>query len=161
MNITFFIVLLICLLILFFQDWKYRSIHIVFPILIFLSSYFIIQRENKLSHQIMLLNMCFFILILSILTMYMSLKNKHFLNPFQNYFGLGDLLFYIAITPLFNLRNYILFFILSMFFAICLQFALEKKMKQNTVPLAGFSALFLFIVLTMDSLLSIPKISLI
>jgi len=91
----------------------------------------------------------------------MSLKNKHFLNPFQNYFGLGDLLFYIAITPLFNLRNYILFFILSMFFAICLQFALEKKMKQNTVPLAGFSALFLFIVLTMDSLLSIPKISLI
>lgn len=91
----------------------------------------------------------------------MSLKNKHFLNPFQNYFGLGDLLFYICIAPLFNLKNYILYFILSMFFAICLQFTLRKKMKHDTVPLAGFSALFLFLILAMDSLLSIPKISLI
>lgn len=91
----------------------------------------------------------------------MSIKNKRFLNPFQNYFGLGDLLFYISITPLFNLKNYILFFILSMFFAICLQLTLKKTMKHNTVPLAGFSSLLLFIILMMDSLLSTPKISLI
>jgi cytochrome bd-type quinol oxidase subunit 2 len=156
-----FIGLLLCLLVLFFQDWKYRSIHVVLPILIFLLSYFIIKQENKLSNKIMILNLCFFLITLSILTLYMSLKNKRFLNPFQNYFGLGDLLFYISITPLFNLKNYILFFILSMIFAICLQFTLRKKMKHNTVPLAGFSALFLFIILTMDSLLSIPKITLI
>jgi hypothetical protein len=156
-----FIGLLLCLLVLFFQDWKYRSIHVVLPIIIFLSSYFIIKQENKLSNKIMILNLCFFLITLSILTLYMSLKNKRFLNPFQNYFGLGDLLFYISITPLFNLKNYILYFILSMFFAICLQFTLRKKMKHNTVPLAGFSALFLFIILAMDSLLSIPKISLI
>jgi cytochrome bd-type quinol oxidase subunit 2 len=148
-------------MILFFQDWKYRAIHVVLPILIFLSSYFIIKQENKLSNKIMILNICFFILTLSILVIYMSLKNKCFLNPFQNYFGLGDLLFYISIAPLFNLKNYILFFILSMFFAICLQFTLRKNMKHNTVPLAGFSALFLFIILAMDNLLSIPKISLI
>ncbi|PJJ11129.1 type IV leader peptidase family protein [Flavobacterium sp. 1] len=153
--------LLLCLLIVFFQDWKYRAIHVVLPLLIFLSSYFIIRQENKLSNKIMLLNICFFLITLSILTIYMSLKNKRFLNPFQNYFGLGDLLFYIAITPFFNNKNYILFFILSMFFAICLQFTLRKKMKHDTVPLAGFSALFLFIILAMDSLLSIPKISLI
>lgn len=153
--------LLLCLLVLFFQDWKYRAIHVVLPILIFLSSYFIIKQENKLSNKIMILNLCFFLITLSILTLYMSLKNKRFLNPFQNYFGLGDLLFYISIAPLFNLKNYVLFFILSMIFAICLQFTLRKKMKHNTVPLAGFSALFLFIILAMDGLLSIPKISLI
>lgn len=153
--------LLLCLLIVFFQDWKYRAIHVVLPLLIFLSSYFIIRLENKLSNKIMLLNICFFLITLSILIIYMSLKNKHFLNPFQNYFGLGDLLFYICIAPLFNLKNYILYFILSMFFAICLQFTLRKKMKHDTVPLAGFSALFLFLILAMDSLLSIPKISLI
>lgn len=156
-----FIGLLFCLLIVFFQDWKYRAIHVVLPILIFLSSYFIIKQENKLSNKIMLLNICFFIITLSILTIYMSLKNKRFLNPFQNYFGLGDLLFYICIAPLFNLKNYILYFILSMFFAICMQFTLRKKIKHNTVPLAGFSALFLFIILAMDSLLNVPKISLI
>lgn len=152
--------LLLCLLVLFFQDWKYRSIHMVLPILIFLSSYYIIRQENKLSNKIMILNLCFFLITLSILILYMSLKNKRFLNPFQNYFGLGDLLFYISVTPLFNLKNYILFFILSMIFAICLQFTLRKKMKHKTVPLAGFSALFLFIILAMDGLLSIPKISL-
>ncbi|WP_281239376.1 prepilin peptidase [Flavobacterium praedii] len=156
-----FIGLLLCLLVLFFQDWKYRAIHVVLPILIFLSSYFIIKQENKLSNKIMILNLCFFLITLSILTLYMSLKNKCFLNPFENYFGLGDLLFYISIAPLFNLKNYVLFFILSMIFAICLQFTLRKKMKHNTVPLAGFSALFLFIILAMDGLLSIPKISLI
>jgi hypothetical protein len=156
-----FIGLLLCLLIVFFQDWKYRAIHVLLPTLIFLSSYLIVKHENKLSNKIILLNTCFFLITLSILTIYMSLKNKRFLNPFQNYFGLGDLLFYITITPLFNFKNYILFFILSMFFAICLQFALRKTMKHNTVPLAGFSALFLFMILAMDSLLSIPKISLI
>jgi hypothetical protein len=157
----FFIGLLVCLLIVFFQDWKYRAIHVLLPIVIFLTSYFIIKHENKLSNKIMLLNICFFTITLSILTIYMSIKNKRFLNPFQNYFGFGDLLFYITITPLFNLKNYILFFILSMFFAIGLQFALRKTMKHNTVPLAGFSALLLSILLIVNSFLSIPKISLI
>jgi hypothetical protein len=157
----FFIGLLVCLLIVFFQDWKYRAIHVLLPVVIFFTSYFIIKHENKLSNKIMLLNICFFTITLSILTIYMSIKNKRFLNPFQNYFGFGDLLFYITITPLFNLKNYILFFILSMFFAIGLQFALRKTMKHNTVPLAGFSALLLSILLIVNSFLSIPKISLI
>jgi hypothetical protein len=157
----FFIGLLVCLLIVFYQDWKYRAIHVLLPVVIFFTSYFIIKHENKLSNKIMLSNICFFTITLSILTIYMSIKNKRFLNPFQNYFGFGDLLFYITITPLFNLKNYILFFILSMFFAIGLQFALRKTMKHNTVPLAGFSALLLSILLIVNSFLSVPKISLI
>ena len=90
----------------------------------------------------------------------MSLKNKSFLNPFQNYFGLGDFLFYIAIAPLFLLQNYILFFILSMLFAIGLQIGLKKFIKEQTVPLAGFSALLLFIVIIKDLVLSFQKITL-
>lgn len=156
-----FVGLLICLLVLFYQDWKYRSIHVVLPILILFSSYFIIKHENKLSNKIVLLNIFFFLITLSILIIYMSIKNKQFLNPFQNYFGLGDLLFYTSITPLFDLKNYVYFFILSMIFAICMQFLSRKKMKHNSVPLAGFSALFLFIILTIDSVLRFPKISLI
>lgn len=152
---------MICLLVIFFQDWKYRRIHVLLPLLIFFSSYIIIQNNNKLSSKTVLFNTCFFLITISILTIYMSLKNKRFLNPFENYFGLGDLLFYIAITPLFYLKNYVLFFILSMFFAISLQFTLKKIMKHNSVPLAGFSALFLIIILTIDSLLNFHKITLI
>lgn len=106
------------------------------------------------------LNAAFFIIILSLLVVYMSIKNKQFSNPFRNYFGLGDLLFYLAVTPLFVLRNYVLFFILSMFFAIILQLGLRKKMQHQTVPLAGFSALFLILVILKDQLLDFQKMTL-
>ncbi|WP_123955308.1 hypothetical protein [Flavobacterium cheongpyeongense] len=88
------------------------------------------------------------------------MKTKKFLNPFENYFGLGDLLFYIAITPLFLLKNYILYFILSMLFAILMQLGLKKFIKEETVPLAGFSALFLFIILLKDNFIDFQKITL-
>lgn len=90
----------------------------------------------------------------------MSLKTREFLNPFQNYFGLGDLLFYVAIAPLFLLQNYILFFIFSMVFAIGLQLGLKKIIQENTVPLAGFSALLLFILIIKDMMLDFQKITL-
>ena len=106
-------------------------------------------------------NTIFYIITLSVMTIYMSIKNRQFLNPFQNYFGLGDLLFYIAITPLFLLHKYILFFILSMIFAIGLQIALKKMLKHDTVPLAGFSALLLILVVLKDMMLNFQKITLI
>jgi len=90
----------------------------------------------------------------------MSLKSKKFLNPFEHYFGLGDLLFYVAVTPLFLLKNYILYFILSLIFAILMQFGLKKIIREETVPLAGFAALFLFIILLKDSFIDFQKISL-
>lgn len=90
----------------------------------------------------------------------MSVKNKRYLNPFQNYFGLGDLLFYIAISPLFELKNYILFFIFSMIFAIGLQIGLKKMIQENTVPLAGFTALLLLILIIKDMVLDFQKITL-
>lgn len=105
-------------------------------------------------------NFLFFLVTLSLLTIYMSIKNKRFMNPFQNYFGLGDLLFYIAITPLFLVRTYVFFFILSMLFAIVLQIGLQKKMNESTVPLAGFSALLLFIIVIKDLTLHFQKFTL-
>mgnify|MGYP003604328226 CR=1 FL=1 len=130
------------------------------PLIVFSFSFYLIQQESKISLKLIAFNVVFFLLILSILTIYMSLKNKSFLNPFQNYFGLGDFLFYIAIAPLFLLQNYILFFILSMLFAIGLQIGLKKFIKEQTVPLAGFSALLLFIVIIKDLVLSFQKITL-
>ncbi len=152
--------MLLCLIVIFIQDWKYRKIHIVLPILIFSLSILIISIKNYDWVKIIAFNLSFFLITLSILTTYMSLKSKKFLNPFQHYFGLGDLLFYAAITPLFLLKNYILFFILSMIFAILLQFGLKKFIKEETVPLAGFSSLFLFIMLLKDHYLFFQKITL-
>ncbi|WP_426096021.1 prepilin peptidase [Flavobacterium sp. DSR2-3-3] len=148
------------MLAVFFQDWKYRRIHVGLPLAIFLFSLYVIQHENKILFKIIVYNLVFFLLTLIILILYMSLKTKKFLNPFQNYFGLGDLLFYVAIAPLFLLQNYILFFIFSMIFAIGLQLGLKKIIRENTVPLAGFSALLLFILIIKDMMLDFQKITL-
>ncbi|MBF4485853.1 prepilin peptidase [Flavobacterium sp. CSZ] len=153
-------VLLLCLAVVFIQDWRFRKIHVALPLVIFAVSLFIITIEKYNLLEIVLFNTGFFLITLGILTIYMSLKSKKFLNPFQHYFGLGDLLYYLAITPLFLLKNYILFFILSLVFAIVLQFSLKKFIREETVPLAGFSALFLFIIILKDSFFVFQKITL-
>ncbi|RTY91792.1 prepilin peptidase [Flavobacterium sp. GT3R68] len=160
MNIALIIGLSLCLLAVFFQDWKYRRIHVGLPLAIFLFSFYIIQQQSNMMVGLIAYNLAFFGITLSILTLYMSIKNKRFLNPFQNYFGLGDLLFYAAVAPLFLLQNYILFFILSMVFAIVLQIGLKKIIKENTVPLAGFASLFLFIIIIKDMMFGFQKITL-
>lgn len=154
--------LFICLLLVSFQDWKYRRIHVMLPILIFIFSYFLEQSKNNnnIAWRTMVLNSAFFLTTLGFLIIYMSIKHKKFLNPFQNYFGFGDLLFYISLTPMFLLHNYILFFILSMIFAISMQILFKKIIQENSVPLAGFSAIFLILVIFLDSFLFIEKITL-
>lgn len=153
-------ILLLCLVLVFIQDIKYRKIHVILPIVIFIVSFFLIPLKKYDLLEILLFNTGFFFITLGILTLYMSLKSKKFLNPFEHYFGLGDLLFYVAVTPLFLLKNYILYFILSLVFAILLQFGFKKIIREETVPLAGFASLFLFIILLKDSFIVFQKITL-
>jgi hypothetical protein len=140
--------LLLCLLALFFQDWKYRKIHILLPLVVFICAVHVSGRSVMTSD--ILKNAGFFTITLGALMIYMSIKARRFSNPFQNYFGLGDFLFYLAITPLFSLYNYTLFFIGSMLFAIAIHFVLRKKMQHSTIPLAGFSSLLLFAAIAKD-----------
>ncbi len=158
--IALLIILCISLVVIFWQDSKMRHIHVSLPVLVFASAYFL---TNYLQNNFKLIgvNVLFFSITIALLTLYMSLKNKTFLNPFQNYFGLGDLLFYIAITPLFLLYNYVLFFITSLLFAIVMQFVLRKWIKKDSVPLAGLSALLLLLIITKDIWFSVQKITLI
>ncbi len=76
-------------------------------------------------------------------TLYFSFKNKSFVNPVDSMIGLGDILFFVAITPLFNLKSYILFFIVGMLFSLVIHIIVNAFKKQKTVPLAGYLALFL------------------
>lgn len=161
MKTIFTVLLLLFLILVLIQDLKSRTIHILFPILIFCVSIYISKYLNKIQLNNLITNVGFFISTIIILSLYMSIKNKQFLNPFQNYFGFGDFLFYLSITPLFFIKNYILFFILSMIFAIAIQKVFKKNINQNNVPLAGLSALFLVFVIAIDLFLGFNKITLI
>lgn len=142
---------------MFFQDIKSREINVLFPIILFIATTISIPS----SFSIKLYNMLFFIVTLIILVLYMSLKNKKFINPFQNYFGFGDVLFYLSIAPLFLLYNYIIFFIISLLFSILLQFIFHRNKKSSTIPLAGYSSLLLIFILINDLITNHTSITLI
>jgi len=153
-------VVLLCLLAVFIQDWKSRKIHVVLPVALFLASYFLVTQQRKGNITLILYNAFIFMIILTVMILYMSLKNKRFLNPFQNYFGLGDFLFFIAITPLFLRNNYILFIILAMVFSLVVQVVFRRIIKRDMVPLAGLSALLLAILCIKDMLFDFNPVTL-
>lgn len=90
----------------------------------------------------------------------MALKAKQWKNPFEHFFGLGDLLFYLAIAPLFAPYQFMVFFVLSLIFAVISQKLTEKWMTEKTVPLAGFSALLTFIIILKDMFFGFNKLTL-
>lgn len=161
MKISFLIILLTCLLVVFYQDSKHRTIHVFLPVLIFSTSCFFLYNYLQIDYTTILKNIGFFMLTLGFLMVYMSIKNKGFQNPFQNYFGLGDLFFYISIAPLFALKNYILYFIFSLIFSLVMFAVFRKKMNSQSIPLAGYAALLLFFFIAIDLLNVADKITLI
>lgn len=152
------IAVLLLLLFMVWQDWNYRHIHILLPIAIFSIALF--QVAPAFGYAYMLYNVFFFLIVFTSLVAYMSLKEKKLLNPFEHYFGLGDVLFYLAITPLFLLKTYALYFIGSMVFALVLHALVNKFYKLPHVPLAGYAALLLVLILVTDLSGKFNKISL-
>jgi|GEM_PF-458730 hypothetical protein len=144
------IILLVVLAIVVYQDIKFRLIHIVLPLLITCSAMFSVSTNKTTTTNNIASNSAFFIISLLIVVIYMSLKNKKILNPFKHYFGMGDFLFFVAITPLFHIFNYIVFFILAMLFAIVAHTLTQQFSNDKTVPLAGFAALLLIVIITSD-----------
>lgn len=154
------ILLFFSLGIIFWQDNKMRQIHIMLPVIVFLCAFIFIKCFPS-KYTIIFSNLIFLFTTFITLIVYMSIKNKKYVNPFKNYFGLGDLLFYIAITPLFLLRNYIVFFVCSMIFAIAIQYLFKKYISQDSVPLAGLSSVLLVFIILNDTLLSCYPVTLI
>jgi hypothetical protein len=152
-------ILFACLGLILYQDLKFRKIHVAIPVVLFAMALYTFEEKTPYPFIIYILNLLFLLLILVFLVVYMSVKNKQFLNPFTNYFGLGDLLFFVAISPLFLTREYVLFFICSMVFSIVLQSGLKTIIKDTTVPLAGYSALLLILIVVKDLWLPLSKMT--
>lgn len=157
------VVIILCLLLMFLQDLYFRKIHFLAPVAVFLASGYI--TVPIYGREFMLQNILYNILLLSVilffLIIYMSLKKRGFANPFKNYFGLGDLLMYLSILPLFTVQNFLLFFIASMIFAVALQFLFIKSPSTATIPLAGFASLLLILVVVKDYWLDYSSLTLI
>ncbi len=137
-------IILVVLFIAFVQDWKFRAISwTIFPLLFgaTVTLFFV----NQQPWQIIFFNLLFIGLVFTALFLYIAIKRKKFVNLFHADLGLGDVLFLIAVAPLFWMQNFILFFITGMFFASIFQLIVNRWKPTQTVPLAGYLSLYLIV----------------
>jgi hypothetical protein len=135
----------IILIFIIYQDLKTRTIHVLLPVFVFIFSLTINFYSDYLTFNMIIKNIGFVVINILGLVFYFSIKNKSFFNPIDKSIGLGDILFFLSITPLFNLNCFVLFFVLSFVFSLILHLVLSKNNKKNTIPLAGYMSIFLLL----------------
>jgi len=153
-----FLFLFVCLLIIAYQDFKYKSVSwLLFPVLLIIS-FFISVLQIKFNRLFIsfFYNFSFITLQLIILTIYFSLKKKRFVSIINNFLGLGDVLFLIAVAFLFLPVNFILFNITGFFFTLLIfSFALFGKSTHYRIPLAGTLSFLLNVLIVLKVLFNL------
>ena len=127
------------------QDFSYRAVHLALLGAIFLVSSVLLYFKTSTLFNTQ--TFVYIVLIFAVLWMYLSIKNKKITNPLKRHIGLGDILFLIAVTPLFYVYNYILFFVTGMLLTLVVTLVLKKYINKQTVPLAGILSAYLLILL--------------
>jgi len=144
MNLIFHILLSVLLGLAFYQDWKFRAISwLVFPLITIVALLIFLQPGGAWSN--LGSNLTFVIVVISSLFIYVSMREKKLTNIFENHFGIGDALFFIAISPLFGSSNFILFFISGMILSGTFHLIILKRVNQKTIPLAGYLAVYVML----------------
>lgn len=132
----------------FWQDLKFRAIHWMVFAWVFILAMVLTYQGTTFSWQTVLMNLVFSTAVVGGLFVYLSLKNRRWTNIFRAHFGLGDYLFFLAVAPLFEQQNFILFFVSGMVFAAFTQqipsFFIEHYQKKS-IPLAGLLSLYILL----------------
>jgi len=154
LNIAYFFLIGTLFFVLYY-DIKKRTIHFILPLLIFFLATLINYMSISLRLSDIVYNISFVLINIFGVTLYFSLKAKALVNPVNDSIGLGDIVFFIAITPLFNLKTFILFFIIGLLFSLLIHGIALLFKKAKTIPLAGYLSLFLVISLLMKNVFNI------
>ncbi len=142
MNTVLLITLGIILIVLFIQDITYRLVHISILILLFIVTT-IYWYLNSFNIQQLLFNIAFVSINMVSLKLYTLMTKKEKTEDLIYGLGLGDILFFIAITPLFSTINYILFFISGLLLSMVIHLLVSLQNKHKLIPLAGYLAIYL------------------
>jgi len=132
-----FLLVLVFLLIIY-QDFKERAISVWTIPLIFLLSLYLAWSDLIWEAWFLLFNVAFIAVQLLGVSLYFSLKHRQWVNVTKDYLGLGDVLFFLAITPLFAPLQFCCFFVASLVFILLGAGIYHLSIhKLKTIPLAG------------------------
>lgn len=133
--IAFIAVLVLC----FYQDVRFRGIHwVLFPLI--LAGAMALNWEN-LNWTTIAYNAGFLMVLLLGLTLYLSLKFEKWINITDGFFSIGDILFLVAIIPLFTFQWYVVFFTFGTMLTLVFHVVATVFKPQDSIPYAGYMAL--------------------
>ena len=125
------------LVIVVFEDFKWRAIHWFLPLLIFVASMVHVNWGFVQAG----LNIALIIFQFAVLAGYVLIKDRK-MSLFRSYIGTGDLVFFIAVSPLFGLPLFVYFlFCCYVFSLICHGIYLLINPNIASIPLAGYSSI--------------------
>jgi hypothetical protein len=130
-----------------YQDFSERQIS--WPTLPALFVLFFIEAVTIKSTSLVLtsiaFNLMFIVLQMILLSLWMSLRLKKWTNIIDVYLGLGDLLFFVVLSCIFEPLNFIIFYLSSLMLTL-LGYACYRLLQKNgtpEIPLAGSMAIVL------------------
>jgi hypothetical protein len=135
----FKVILIIVLLVILFQDLKLRSVHwSLFP-MVFVCAIFIgIENIEMMQWGFSLL---FLVTLMLSLTLYLTIKTGKLVNITNGFFSWGDILFLLAIIPVFDVSSFMLFFTFGTLITLVFHVIAHVIKAQKTIPYAGYMAL--------------------
>ncbi|MBL4707497.1 MAG: prepilin peptidase [Flavobacteriales bacterium] len=150
-----FIIFLISLGVIVFQDFKQRSISWwILPVTLIAYLVYSDQLIDEILNSF-LLNLLFIVVNLLVITIYFSIKESSLVNIVDSKIGLGDILFFVVCAFIFNLPSFILFFTFSLLLSAIIAVVFKTKMQERNIPLAGIMSGILFLLSTSSRLMSI------
>lgn len=157
MDIVFIIVSISLLLLIFYQDSKYKAVTwILFPIIALV---FLVFNLYSNPFEVVLLNsvinLGFVAIQLILLTLYFSIKARKMVNIAQQSLGWGDILFLVAVCLLLPPNTFFLFYIVSLILVVLKEIIarLLFAIHSDKIPLAGLQALLLACLIIIQQLI--------
>ncbi|HAD95776.1 MAG TPA: hypothetical protein DCG19_00140 [Cryomorphaceae bacterium] len=149
MSTLFYIASMVVLLLIFYQDLRYRGVSwYLFPlglVLLLISTWS--GREPGVFWLDMVLNTGFLAFQLALLTVYFAWKRVSFRQLWNEYMGIGDVLFFLILAIVLPFPFFPVFMIASLLLSTLLGIIVFRR---STVPLAGLQALFLLVFLLLE-----------
>lgn len=141
------------LMIIVFQDLRYRAIHFLTLLGLFVVSAFNFYLKGiEVSQVIYSYGYLFFCFAFGYL--FFVVKKKKVFNPLKSLIGIGDILYFLVVVLYFETFNYVLYFVLSMICSLIISTVVitlsKSKDSQYSIPLAGYAAI-LFLLLKLFS----------
>ena len=129
---------------IFYQDYKTRSvIWLAFPCIFAIGIWYSLYNITSIDLLILNSSINLGFLVVQFLLLKVVFRFKKIID---SKIGTGDILFAICSCTFFAPVSFLVFYVLSLVFSLCLHFILQQINKNNypaSIPLAGLQAVFL------------------